>query len=112
VKLGGQALDATSVWFIYFVPRSSSYLAACDAACLYGECTAPQTCTCYAGWEGRQCSLPKCDITCVHGSCVRSSVFNTTSMVFKHSCQCDDGWEDEDCGTGMSFIMKSGFSLG
>lgn len=105
-KKAGRVLGATFVCCLSNLSMCSFHAAVCDEACLYGECAKPQTCACYAGWEGEQCNVPKCEPGCKYGSCLRTSVFNSTSMVFKHSCHCEEGWEGDDCGTRLSLLVS------
>ena len=34
-------------------------LAYCHQGCQYGDCTAPNTCTCQSGWTGDSCNIGK-----------------------------------------------------
>ena len=49
--------------------------------------------------------MPTCTPACLYGTCQRTSSFNATSMVFKHSCQCEEGWSGDNCGTGVFRLL-------
>ena len=38
---------------------SFHYIAYCPQGCQYGDCTAPNTCTCQSGWTGDSCNIGK-----------------------------------------------------
>ncbi len=61
----------------------------------HGVCIATNTCACYAGWMGVDCSIPSCfgGGNCSgHGTCVAPDV-----------CMCDAGWGGVDCSTPFCF---------
>ena len=41
----------------YFI--SFHHIAYCPQGCQYGDCTAPNTCTCQSGWTGDSCNIGK-----------------------------------------------------
>ena len=64
--------------------------ATCAPACVHGDCTATNTCTCDAGWEdGANCLTPQCPAGCNGGSCTGPGV-----------CACPPGaWGASCAGT-------------
>ena len=36
---------------------SFHYIAYCSQGCQFGDCTAPNTCTCQSGWTGDSCNI-------------------------------------------------------
>ncbi|XP_058816144.1 fibrillin-2-like [Topomyia yanbarensis] len=64
-------------------------LPSCKHKCVFGECTAPETCSCYSGYQkvdDFRCE-PICDMPCHNGRCVAPN-----------SCLCDDGFEKNEYG--------------
>ncbi|MFA5624999.1 MAG: SUMF1/EgtB/PvdO family nonheme iron enzyme, partial [Bradymonadales bacterium] len=62
----------------------------CSPACgSNATCSAPNTCTCNAGWGGAQCQTPICSPAC--GSNATCTAPNT--------CTCNAGWEGSQCQT-------------
>ncbi|HOI09178.1 MAG TPA: calcium-binding EGF-like domain-containing protein, partial [Myxococcota bacterium] len=58
----------------------------CTSACVNGTCTAPDTCTCTAGWDGATCADPICTSACVNGTCTAPD-----------TCACAAGWDGATC---------------
>ena len=59
-------------------------------SCLHGECVAPETCNCDAGWSGAACDQAICEPPCVNGRCVYPTV-----------CVCTRGWTGPSCSDGL-----------
>jgi hypothetical protein len=88
-----------------------------NVTCVNGQCTAPETCTCFgnwagvnctscaAGWEAKNCSTPVCSAGCDHGTCKTPNTCDCLTHWTGNLCNfCDDGWEDTDCNTGSNAL--------
>lgn len=52
-----------------------------------GTCIGPNTCQCFEGWKGYDCSIPICKQNCKHnGNCTLPDI-----------CTCEKGWSGYDC---------------
>ncbi len=73
-------------------------LAYCQTACVHGDCTKPNTCTCDTGYDGHFCSEFTCDPPCQtgHGACIGPN-----------NCYCNYGWDGEDCSNREHFILSN-----
>ncbi|XP_058452893.1 fibrillin-1-like [Malaya genurostris] len=61
----------------------------CKQKCVFGECTEPDTCSCYSGYrkiDDFRCE-PICDTPCDNGRCVAPN-----------SCLCNDGFQQNEYG--------------
>ena len=61
------------------------------------------TCLCVTGWNGLHCTLEGCPGQCSgHGGCVAggSGGFGRDEER-EWSCDCEEGWEGEDCSVKM-----------
>ena len=47
--------DSQSIFYNFYLIT----LANCSQGCQYGDCTAPNTCTCQSGWTGNSCNIGK-----------------------------------------------------
>jgi len=52
-----------------------------------GYCSAPNTCTCHAGYEGASCELPHCDMECLNGG----------QCIAPNTCACPQQWTGTAC---------------
>ena len=65
------------------------------------------TCLCVTGWNGLHCTLEGCPGQCSgHGGCVAGGNKgfgggDAEESSREWSCQCDDGWEGQDCSVMM-----------
>lgn len=97
------------------------HIVPCSAGCSFvtGTCSEPNTCSCFNGWEGVDCTTPSCPGGCVNGLCnepfvctcnegwlgddcstAKCSNSCTNGMCHQpYNCTCDNGWEDENCTT-------------
>jgi len=54
---------------------------------VHGNCTAPNVCSCAAGWQGGSCDQAICDTPCsAHGNCTAPN-----------TCTCASGWSGPNC---------------
>ncbi|XP_065083746.1 epidermal growth factor-like protein, partial [Ochlerotatus camptorhynchus] len=67
----------------------SECLPTCKHKCIFGECTAPEACSCYGGYRKVNEFLcePICESPCDNGRCVAPN-----------SCVCDEGFEKDEHG--------------
>ncbi|CAL4120082.1 unnamed protein product, partial [Meganyctiphanes norvegica] len=62
------------------------WITVCDPACINGQCTSPNHCSCSSGWTGNLCDIPICDPVCLNGQCTSPN-----------KCSCSPGWMDNLC---------------
>ncbi|CAL4125393.1 unnamed protein product, partial [Meganyctiphanes norvegica] len=60
--------------------------AVCHPVCLNGQCTSPNSCSCFPGWRGNHCDIPVCHPVCLNGQCTSPN-----------SCTCFPGWRGNHC---------------
>ena len=97
-------------------------LASCSPACVNGECTAPNVCTCSAhssgptcaicdsGYTGADCMIPICPDGCIHGTCTAPSTCVCHPRWTGTSCDsCASGWSTPAllCTIGKPVILLS-----
>ena len=90
----------------------------CDPRCnLHGQCK-NGTCLCVPGWNGKHCTLEGCPNECRssskpgasrHGECKRTVSFSANSDGDWWACQCNEGWEGDDCSVKLETYCDDGY---